>query len=217
MKSDQVDTGTSDWHTFFDDRYGADAYERLIAELRQPCVTFAAIAQRLGVTRERVRQWQLTLLPDAPRGHERRRRCAVQQRRRLLLQDPLFRDFYRHARTAMAADRIELVIATDRYRRRLVRIDRRVIALRTARPRPSQRRPAGTSEYRLASYRGGADFVYYRLTGDEYLLIPAHHLRARETRFVDVSAAGYGRFKNTFAALDGQSSRPGQMPIEERC
>ena len=51
------------WQTIFEDRYGADGLDRLLQVLRQPCVTFAAIAKQFGVTRECVRQWHLLLLP----------------------------------------------------------------------------------------------------------------------------------------------------------
>src|SRR5262245_57949942 len=91
------------WLALFEDRYGASAYERLLEDLRRPCLTFAAIARRFGVTRERVRQWQQQLLPDAPRGHERKRLCALHQRRRRLLEDPLVRTFIRHARASLDA------------------------------------------------------------------------------------------------------------------
>ena len=66
MKPDRVHINGSDWCTLFEERHGPGAYERLLDDLRQPCVTFATIAKRLGVTRERVRQWQMELLPDAP-------------------------------------------------------------------------------------------------------------------------------------------------------
>lgn len=212
MARDRIETSSSSWRTLFDERYGSGAYERLIADLRQPCVTFAAIAKELGVTRERVRQWQMTLLPDAPRGHERQRLCAMYQRKKELLQDPLFRAFYRHARAHVQSGRIELVTAADGYRRRTVRIGRRVIALRSARPSSVSTVP----EYRLATYRGAADFVYYRLADGEYLLMPSDHLRAGEARFVDASGSRYGEFKNTFAALEADAVRPDSSAIEYR-
>lgn len=211
MTSDRVDTGGSSWRTLFEERHGRGAYERLLADLRQPCITFAAIAKRLGVTREVVRQWQMALLPDAPRGLERRRLCAAARQKRRLLQDPLFRDFYRHARAQLASARIELVQASAGYRRRMVRIDTRIIALRSARS------SATAPEYRLATYRGSAAFVYYRLTRDEYLLMPARHLRARERRFVDASGSRYQEFKNTFAALDAPADRQDAPAVEYRC
>ena len=218
MKPDRVHINGSDWCTLFEERHGPGAYERLLDDLRQPCVTFATIAKRLGVTRERVRQWQMELLPDAPRGHERQRLCATSQRRRQLLQDPLFAAFYRHARARVDASRIELVSAAGGYRRRLVRIDRRVIALRTARPSTSKRPTTSTSaEYRLASYGGAADFVYYRLAAEEYLLIPAQQLHAGEARFVDAPGARYFEFKNTFAALEADAARHAAPAVECAC
>lgn len=212
VKSEQEDAGGAEWCTLFEERHGVGAYERLLTELRQPCVTFAAIAKRLGVTRERVRQWQMVLLPDAPRGHERQRLCAASQRKRQLFKDRLFRGFYRHARSHMNSERIELIATTGGYRRRMVRIDRRIIALRSARPCDATRistAPLSTAlEYRLTTYDGIADFVYYRLAADEFLLIPAHPLRNGEVRFVDESGAPYSDCKNTFAALDDVAASP---------
>lgn len=195
-----------DWRALFDERHGEGAYQRLLTDLRQPCVTFAAIARRLGVSRERVRQWQIALLPDAPRGHERQQLCAALQRKRQLLQDPVFRAFYRHARARVDSARIELVSAADGYRRRVARIDQRVIVLRSARPCGDARRSTAP-EYRLAAYSGVADLVYYRLVDDDYLLMPAQHLLTGEVRFVDAAGARYFECKNTFAALDVADGR----------
>jgi hypothetical protein len=218
MKSEQVGTDSSGWRALFEERHGRGAYERLLIELRQPCMTFAAIAKRLGVTREVVRQWQISLLPEAPRGLERRRLCAAFRQRRRLLEDPLFRDFYRHARRHTVPDRIELVQGTAGYRRRMARIGTHVVALRSARPMSAEgMRLAAAPGYRLATYRGTADFVYYRLTRDEFLLMPAHHLRARETRFVEASGARFGEFKNTFVALDMGADRNEAQAVEHQC
>jgi hypothetical protein len=181
----------------FEDRHGPGAYEQLIADLGQPCVTFAAIATRLGVTRERVRQWQLLLLPEAPRGHERQRLCASYRRKRRLLEDPLFRAFYKHAQSHIERGRIELIKASDGYRRRSVRIDRWTVALRQARQSPT----SSDSAYLLAGYRGAAHFLYYRLTADDYLLLPARELPTAGTLFADRPESRYHMFKNTFEAL----------------
>jgi hypothetical protein len=196
------------WLAIFEDRHGPDAYERLIADLRQPCVSFAEIARRLDVSRERVRQWQRLLLPDAPRGHERQRLCAIYRRKRRLLEDPLFRAFYRHARTFVERGRIELIKASDGYRTRSVRIDRRVVVLREARPSGRGHAPAPPSapEYLLASCREAADFLYYRLTTNDYLLLPVRELPAAGTTFVDRPGSPYHAFKNTFGALAAEAS-----------
>ena len=71
---------SSRWQELFDGRYGAGALAELRGMLEQPCLTFAEIAVRFGVTRERVRQWHLELMPGAPRGHARQRLCAQRQR-----------------------------------------------------------------------------------------------------------------------------------------
>jgi hypothetical protein len=59
----------------FEDRYGLGAHARLLTLFQQPCVTFAEIADRFGVTRECVRQWYARVLPTGPTGHERQRLC----------------------------------------------------------------------------------------------------------------------------------------------
>jgi hypothetical protein len=202
------------WLAIFEDRHGPDACKRLIAELRQPCVTFAEIGKRLGVTRERVRQWQIVLLPEAPRGHERRRLCAISRWRRRLLEDRLFRDFYRHARPYVNPGQIELIKATDGYRTRSIRIGRRIVMLKDAlelkdahgSARARLRSSART--YLLASYRGTADVLYYQLTPDDYLLLPARVLPGAGTTFVDQPGSRYHVFKNTFEAL----MRPARGP-----
>ena len=76
-------------------------------------ISFAEIATRYGVTRERVRQWHLQLLPGAPRGHQRRRLCIRQQQKRELLTDPVFRHFYRHARAHSDADGHPLITSAE--------------------------------------------------------------------------------------------------------
>jgi hypothetical protein len=191
------------WLAIFEDRYGPGAYERLIAELRQPCVTFADIAKRFGVTRERVRQWQTLLLPGAPRGHERQRLCASHRNKRRLLADPLFQGFYRHARAYVEPGRIELIKASDGFRMRSVRIDRRIVALRDA--RQSAQSLASAPEYVLTGYRGSADYIYYRLTPDDYLLLPTRELPVAGTTFADRPDSRYQRYKNTFDALSLES------------
>ncbi len=165
----------------FDDRYGAGAHQTLLAQLRQPCVTFAHIAGQFGVTRERVRQWHRDLLPEAPSGHARQRLCALHQQRRRLFHDPLFRRFFRDARAHLSPGRIEPIRSRQGYRTRTVLIDKRVVALR------------GGGGARL-HYRGAAEFVYVPLDGSEFLFAPS-------------GAAGDRRqFRNTFDALTRDKS-----------
>jgi len=160
----------------FDDRYGAGSYERLLRLLGHPCVPFAQIATSFGVTRERVRQWQCEWFPDAPTGLQRRRLCASYQEKKRLMLDPLFRQFHRHARASFGAERIRPVRSRRGYRRREVRIDDFVVALRDATTRPPR-------------YRGRADFIYFRLVNDEFLVVAADAQRTSHPR-------------NTFAALE---------------
>ena len=182
----------------FDDRYGLGAQQRLLALLQQPCVTFAEIADQFGVTRECVRQWHQRLLPGAPTGHERQRLCRQYQRKRELFKDELFAGFYRRLRAQMPSRRIGLIPARDGFRRRSVRLDRHVIALKRARASAAQMPGAA---YRLVNGVGEADFVYYELNDRDYLFLPRPVLGDESATFVDAAGATYHQFKNTFGAL----------------
>jgi hypothetical protein len=180
----------------FEDRYGIGARQKLLALLEQPCVTFAEIADQFGVTRECVRQWHQRLLPGAPTGHERQRLCRQFQRKRELFKDELFAGFYRRFRAQVPARRIGLIPARDGFRRRAVRLDRHVIALKRARAVP-----ASGASYRLANGVRDADFVYYELNDRDYLFLPRPALGDGTGTFVDTAGATYHQFKNTFGAL----------------
>jgi hypothetical protein len=190
-----------------EERHGTDTCNRLIAELQQPCVTFAAIAKRMGVTRERVRQWQMKLLPEAPRGHDRQRLCAVYRKKRLLLEEPLFRRFYQHARAYLAAGRIELIKSHQGYRTRSVRIDRCLLVLCRARRLPARASAEGTAIYALSTPPCGADFVYYQLTPEDYLLVPASEVPAERTTYLDRPGAPFRQYKNRFDAVSPTAQR----------
>ncbi len=182
----------------FEDRYGERAHARLLALLQQPCVTFAEIADRYGVTRECVRQWYARLLPLGPTGHERQRLCRQHQRKKELMRDQLFAGFYRRFRSQMPTRRLALIPARDGFRRRAVRLDRYLIALKRAR---ASEAPASATSYRLVNGIGKADFVYYELNAMDYLLLPRDVLHGNGATFVDVDGATYHQFKNTFGAL----------------
>ena len=182
----------------FDDRYGLGARDRLLALLRQPCITFAEIADQFGVTRECVRQWHQRLLPGAPTGHERQRLCRQYQRKRDLFKDELFAGFYRRFRAQVPSRRLGLIPARDGFRRRTVRLDRHVIALKRA--RASAGVETGAS-YRLVNGVGDADFAYYELNDRDYLFLPRPALEGRAVMLVDAAGATYHQFKNTFGAL----------------
>jgi hypothetical protein len=192
----------------FQDRYGDGSRVRLIELFRQPCVTFAQIADEFGVSRERVRQWHLEILPDAPRGRERRRLCGLAQHRRQLLADPLFGAFYRHARTSFSRTQLRLIPSGDGFRKRLVTLDATVVALKTARPTSGPARADGAVSYFVAGYRGAAAFVYCRLTDADFLFMPVSAFPATGTTFVDSTRSKYHVFKNSFAALEGAAPAP---------
>jgi hypothetical protein len=198
--SDEGSPGDSRWIGLFEDRHGVGSYARLLAALQKPCVTFAEIGVTFGVTRESVRQWHHRLLPDAPRGHERQRLCRHYQQKRRLLADPLFGGFYRHVRSHLPAQRVTLVTSRDGFRKRFVRLDDVVVALKRARPR-SLPSASPSAAYVLPNGVSPADFVYYQLTSTDYLFVPRSLVPARAATFRDLAGSEYQRFKNTFAAL----------------
>lgn len=183
----------------FEERYGAGSRARLIHLLEQPCVTFAAIAERFGVSRERVRQWHRALLPDAPTGHARQQLCALHLQRRRLFRDPLFRTFFRQARPHFGAGVVQPIHSRHGYRTRDVLIDGRLVALRDAAPRPDDAAPA---RFR---YRGTAAFLFISLGHDDFLFVPAAFLRSSETPGT-VALASLERFRNSFDALPGNQN-----------
>jgi hypothetical protein len=184
----------------FDERYGAGAHDRLVEWLRQPCVSFARIAQAFGVTRECVRQWHQVWLPDAPQGRERRRLCRLQRDRRRLMDEPLFQSFYRHVRPHLAPGQLALVPAREGFRKRVVRVGGRLVVIKRARVYRAAR-VRETPAYALTTYRGSAEFIYFRLSASEYLLLPAHLLPSAGTTFLDTPTSKYRPFRNTVAAL----------------
>lgn len=182
----------------FEDRYGVAAYSRLLALFDEPCTSFADIAAQFGVTRERVRQWHLEFRPGAPRGHQRRRLCLKHQQKRELLTDPVFRAFYRQARAYFDPQRFSLIAARSGFRRRSVRLDGRLVVLRTS--RTSETHPDGAAVYRLSPQRRAVDFVYYQLSPDAYLFLPGVLVPPAGTTFVDHATSKYWPYRNTFAA-----------------
>jgi transposase-like protein len=185
----------------FDDRYGREAHARLLARLARPCVSFAEIAVEFGVSRERVRQWRQQWAPEAPSGLERRRQCLATRRRRQLLDHPSFRLFYLEVRRQVPAHRLGLVAAQSGFRKRIVRIDKRVAVLTTGRP-VTRYAGSGPPTYALPPVPSHAAFVYVQLGEGDYLFVPATALPARGTTFVDTPSSKYQRFRRTFAAID---------------
>ena len=194
------------WLSVFEDRYGEGAHARLMALFDQPCVTFAEIALKFGVTRERVRQWHVQLLPDAPRGHARQRMCMAHRQKRRLFDDALFRAFYRHARPHVAAGRITLVRTRDGFTRQVVRLDGWAVAIKHARLHPESTR-AGRSAYVLINSLRAVDYIYYQLGADDYLLVPKAALPGERTTFLDTPTSKYQCFRNTFSAVIDVDSR----------
>jgi hypothetical protein len=184
----------------FDERYGVGAQARAVRLLSQPCVSFASIADIFGVTRECVRLWHRTLLPEAPAGRERQRLCRERRQRQALLRDRTFATFYRHVYPVLAEFGLGLVpTRTAGYRKRLVRLGDSLVFLKAARPTPRATRD--TTEYVLTPYRGPADFIYYRLSDDDFLMVPRREVPASGTSFVDGPVSRYQPYRNSFDVL----------------
>lgn len=200
--------------TLFEERYGEGSYRRLLALLQRPCVTFAQIADRFSVTRERVRQWHVLLLPTAPSGRERRRQCALSRQRQRLLSDGLFSAFIRHARERAPDSRVEPVMTASGYRTRLCRIDGRLVALRDASRTASTQGDSHAPSYRLVGYRGDAELVYYMLSAESFLVVPVKELSLYGATFVDDGTDRYETFKNRF--LDSREKPSSRDPGQEK-
>ncbi len=185
----------------FEERYGAGSQQRLIALLEQPCVTFATIATHFGVSRERVRQWHRDLLPGAPTGHARQRICAQHQHRRRLLQDPLFRTFFRHARSHFETATVQPVRSRHGYRTRIARIGTHLVALRDSSLHSEE--AADLPQFR---YRGIAEYVYVCLGPETFLFLPASAAWAHQASG-NLKATNLEVFRNSFAALNGVERR----------
>ena len=187
--------------TFFNERYGREAYDRLLALFDKPCVTYAQIADEFGVSRERVRQWHLAMAPGSPRGHERRRLCREYQKKRALLNDPVYRAFVRAARMQRPDLAIAPIRTTEGFRKRAVRLGSFIVALRRAGVSPRDQGPDGGGAFALTPSRRTADFIFYLLDGSSYLFVPAQGLPASGTTFLDSPASKYQRFKDRFTDL----------------
>jgi hypothetical protein len=194
------------WLAIFEDRYGAGSYERLLTFFQRPCVTYAQIGAHYGVTRERVRQWHVEMLPGAPRGHERQRLCVVYHQKKRLLEDPLFRSFYQHARDHFPAGGIELIPTRAGFRRRLAKLGRWTVALKSARRQsPHGRRRHGKTAYTLTNCSRPVDFVYYQLSATDYLLVPRSAIPLERTTFLDTPVSKYQRYRNNFGVCGLES------------
>ena len=194
------DTTREAWSiTLFDDRYGVGSQDRLLTMLRQPCHTFARIAQEFGVTRECVRQWHKRLLPDAPAGHERQRQCRQIRHRKRLSKDPLIIGFHRRIRAQLPHARLTLVPSHDGYRSRSVRLNDRLVGL----TRAAWLEPADAGAGFVLTYATWTvDYVYCELGDADFLFLPREALPRRTTRLDE--AASLHLYRNTFRALEAE-------------
>ena len=202
----------------FEERYGSGAMQVLTNLFANPCVTYADIGKRFGVTRERVRQWHVSLSPDSPRGHERRRLCQAQQQRRRLLADPVYRAFVRVARAHFPQAGVQPIASRTGLLKRVVRFGTWTIALKRAGAARARYGEARTMSYSLTGSRAKVDFFFFQLPDDAYLLLPANLLPRRGTTFLDAVGSRYFTYKNVFhvpvSGGDARDSAMTPMPVE---
>ncbi len=195
----------------FEDRYGADALQRLLTLFADAHVSYAAIALEFGVTRERVRQWHHLLVPNAPRGHARRRARSLQSRKRRLLSDPLFRALVRAARAQTPPVLLSPVRSRDGFRKREVHVGGRRVSLRRAAPIDSPRGPL----FMLSGTRGSADFIFYHLFASDFLFVPAYLVPLTGVTFApDDDRSPLAAFRNRFDALTSEGRTLPAGPAE---
>ena len=187
------------WLELFEERHGAGSFARLQALLARPCVTFAAIAERFAVTRECVFQWHLLVMQDAPKGDARQQHCGHLKQRRRHLDDPLFRSFFVHMRRHGREHKLVLLRSAVGYRKRLARVDGHLVAIREG--KAVHNRDTSTKAYALAAYKGPAEFLYVRLTDDEYLFLPSGAASSRILVHGEGARLEAGGSRNSFAAL----------------
>ena len=96
---------------------------------------------------------------------------------------------------------VTLIPTREGFRRRAVRLDGATVALKRARQHAVPAREHDIPAFILSNCHRRVDYIYYRLSPEEYLLVPATALPAERTTFVDTPASKYHRFKNTFAAV----------------
>ncbi|ODS53154.1 MAG: hypothetical protein ABS36_14545 [Acidobacteria bacterium SCN 69-37] len=156
--------------TLWEDRYGPGSFERLLALLERPCVSFARIAAEFGVSRERVRQWHRAHRPEAPTGQERRRLCRELKARRRLLADDVFGALHQAARAQLERLHVELLPAAGGFRERAVRINGWIVALCDGRGMADGQHGRSWDVWTLNA--PDADFFFVWFGGQAYLLLP---------------------------------------------
>ncbi len=156
--------------TLWDDRYGVGSFQRMLSLLERPCVSFARVASEFGVSRERVRQWQLQYRPGAPTGQQRRQLCREIKARRRMFSDEVFVAFHCKATAQLAEVRLGLLESATGFRARAVRLNRRVVALCDGRHLSSPSMGRAHDVWLLNA--PDAEFFFVLLDGDQFLFLP---------------------------------------------
>jgi len=190
--------------TLWDDRYGVGSFQRMLSLLERPCVSFARVASEFGVSRERVRQWQLQYRPGAPTGQQRRQLCRELKARRRMFSDDVFAVFHRHVTAQVVDVRLGLLESAKGFRARAVRLNRRVVALCDGRQlsNPAMGRPQDVWLLNAPD----AEFFFVLLDGDQFLFLPrpvaVASLRGRGLESHDAFLL---RYRDTFDGLDDEA------------
>ena len=88
-----------------------------------------------------------------------------------------------------------------------MRLGDRVIALKAATRRDGRDESSGGAAYVLSPSAEPVDFVYYRLSEDDFLFVPRQAIPPAGVTFVDALPPQYREFRNSFTAAFGGSCR----------
>ena len=164
-----------DWAERFDKRYGAGSYEKLLGLLDIPCTNYQHIAKEFGVTREAARLWHDEIYPgQAKTGRERQHTCFVENNKKKVFDDKLFRIFYRSARKHFLRENIALIPQpTKGFRSRTVKLCDNKVSLHRAAMRRNRDTMYGAKTYIIHRPKGVFDYIFYSLgTTTDFLFVP---------------------------------------------
>ena len=101
--------------------------------------------------------------------------------------------------------KLELLRSAVGYRKRLARVDGHLVAIREGKAVHS--RDTATRAYALAAYKGPAEFLYVRLTDEEYLFLPSGAASSRILVHSEGGGLEAGGSRNSFARAPDGSCR----------
>lgn len=170
---------------------GHRQFRRLRALLNKPCLTYIEIGRRLGLTRERIRQFvrDMDLIALPPGKHQRTKICtinrALKQRQRWLENEPRFSSLQKCC-TEMGVSFQTVPARTSLgFDRRHVTINGRLCLILRAAPR-SKGMARGINIPRPTAHRRLVKVYLYYITNDplsRWLVIPKRQAPKKQTVF----------------------------------